>query len=180
MENTILVPVDGFDVTPVGLVIGNVDYETWAAMGMQLQRSLKVLPFLLGDWLNHGEREYGETYTQAIDLFDYSLQTMTNYKWVCDRVPIEVRRPNLSFSHHAVVARFADTDVQELWLDKAEANDWNRDELRAAIQGDENILPAPRLDKERLRSLLWETRTSLQEQDTTRALETLDICLEML
>jgi hypothetical protein len=58
----------------------------------------------IGDWLNYGERAYGEKYAQGMAATGYELQTLTNMAWVAARVEISRRREILSWSHHAEVA----------------------------------------------------------------------------
>jgi hypothetical protein len=41
----------------------------------------KGVKWWLGDWLNFGERKYGETYSQAIDTTGHSYQALANAKW---------------------------------------------------------------------------------------------------
>ncbi len=88
----------------------------------------------IGDFLNYGERSYGETYREALETFpDLELQTLMNFKSVAARVEIS-RRREISWSHHEVVA-VLDNELQEYWLGSAEANGWSVRELRARIKG---------------------------------------------
>lgn len=54
----------------------------------------------LGDWLNYGENAYGEMYSQVMDETGFSLQTLTNDKYVASKIEIYRRREILSWSHH--------------------------------------------------------------------------------
>ena len=56
----------------------------------------------IGDWLNYGERRYGETFAQGVN--GYSVQTQMNAKWVSSRYEFSMRIENLSFTHHQIVA----------------------------------------------------------------------------
>ena len=60
----------------------------------------------IGDWLNFGEKEYGEMYSQVFDetgiLIDYN--TMRIDKYLSDSIPLLRRHNNLSWSHHREVA----------------------------------------------------------------------------
>lgn len=88
----------------------------------------------IGDLLNYGEQQpYGETYTEALNLFEAPLQTLKNWKWVAAQVE-KSRRRDFSWSHHEVVAAL-DEDLQERWLDQAEAMGWSTRELRARVKG---------------------------------------------
>ncbi|MDA2921099.1 hypothetical protein MYX76_16680 [Desulfobacterota bacterium AH_259_B03_O07] len=60
--------------------------------------------FWLGDWLNYGERKYGEKYSQALEQTDYEYDTLRKFGYVSDRVEIGNRFPELDWTHHMVVA----------------------------------------------------------------------------
>ena len=94
-----------FRLTPTGLEIsGNASFEDWLACGRFLHKYNESIHFCIGDWLNYGELHWGETYRQAVLAFGFNVQTLRNDKWVAGRVPSERRKPELSFSHHEVVA----------------------------------------------------------------------------
>lgn len=123
-----------FKATPLGVVaLCDVPYEIWAAYGQGMQRIHGSMPFILGDWLNYGERVYGETYMQAVEATGMKAQTLMNYKWVASRVPISLRRENLTWTHHSLVARLP-LEEQSLWLDAASKEDWPTAELRSRIK----------------------------------------------
>src|SRR6266568_4414813 len=65
----------------------------------------KAVQFWIGEWLLYGENHYGKVrYEQAIEETGLDIQTLYNYKWVASKVPISLRRNNLSFHHHKEVA----------------------------------------------------------------------------
>jgi len=50
---------------------------------------------------------------------DYSIRrSVFSFQYVCKNVPIENRRPELTFEHHLLVAPF-EPDVQKAMLDRA-------------------------------------------------------------
>ena len=116
-----------------------VVFTDWQHLGETLTRMEGGLLWWLGDWLNYGERSYGEKYAQALDATDYSYQTLANAKWVASRFEFSPRgensrrRINLTWSHHREVARMEPAD-QDYWLDLAEKNHWTKAQLRTAIQ----------------------------------------------
>lgn len=123
-----------FKATPLGLVVlSDTPYTIWEAYGEGMQRIHGSMPFILGDWLNYGERVYGETYMQAVKYTDLRVQTLTNYKWVASRVPISLRKENLTWTHHSLVASLP-LEEQALWLDTASKEDWPTAELRSRIK----------------------------------------------
>ena len=107
-----------------------------------LGRITGSVPFYVGDAALHGEAQYGEAYSQAMDDFGLAYQTMANYTHVCRWVEPDVRRGDLSFGHHAAVAnmviekggqRVPDKREQRKWLAMAAEKDWSRAQLREAI-----------------------------------------------
>lgn len=128
-----------FKITPTGLVIdGNPTYDEWYDFGSRLQKYDGAIQWAIGDWLNEGERRYGETYTQAIKETDGQYQALADYKWVAGRVEFSFRYENLSWTHHRQVAKFPPAE-QKLWLHKAEKEEWSVSDLRAAIKRQSRI-----------------------------------------
>jgi len=39
----------------------------WEAYGKGLRRAEAAIHWIIGDWLNYGERAYGEMYAQALE-----------------------------------------------------------------------------------------------------------------
>lgn len=89
----------------------------------------------LGDLLVYGEREFGESYSQALpDEMPIERQTLANYVWVSRAVEPSRRNPKLPWEHHKIVAG-QPAEAQSFWLDLAEENGWASRELRRAMQG---------------------------------------------
>lgn len=125
-----------FRATPTGLVISDdVPFEVWQAYGAGIQRVGSAVPWLIGDWLNYGERRYGETYVQAIEATGMKVQLLMNYKSVARRVPISCRKESLTWTHHEIVARLPPPE-QECWLARAESVDLSTKELREALRAE--------------------------------------------
>lgn len=97
----------------------DLSYAQWQAIGYTMQQVNRSLNWWLGDWLNEGERRYGETYAQAIEVTDSSVDTLRKYKWVASRVAREDRNKILSWTHHVLVANLEATEHKPL-LDLAE------------------------------------------------------------
>lgn len=76
-----------------------------------------------------GDERYGEMASQEYDLAD---ETLRKYEKVCKRIPVGLRRPNLTFTHHEYVA-FLTPDEQKYWLDKTEAEGWSTTQLRKEL-----------------------------------------------
>ncbi len=112
----------------------DLNFEEWQRTGETLGRIGRACQWWIGDWLNYGERAYGEKYSQAMEATGLDYETVRNYAWVADHVETVRRRTVLSWSHHQEVAALAPPD-QERWLTSAEANGWSKAQLRRQIKG---------------------------------------------
>ena len=145
------------EATPTGLVFhGELSYQEWTLLGCQLAKLRRSIHWLIGDWLNYGERRFGEQYAQAMADTGFDYQTLANDKWVASRISPARRREELSFSHHLAVARLEPVE-QEAWLVASEQRGLTRDELREVLRTPED---GPRLPSvhERLRRAEWWAR----------------------
>ena len=125
----------GVILDSVSLVISDsLLFDQWQEIGDSLRKVEGGVMWWLGDWLNHGEREYGEKYSQALDATDYAYQTLNGARWVADRIEPMRRRKSLTFGHHREVAAL-EVDRQEELLKKAEKENWTVKQLREAVQG---------------------------------------------
>lgn len=135
----------GFHFCKNGLkAIGEPTFEQWQKCGDWIKRANGSVHFWLGDWLNFGERKWGEQYSQVIEDTDFDYQTLRNDKWVAGKVDLSRRRDNLSFEHHKEVADLAPEEQEEL-LDMAEKQDIKRNDFRKIKQkfvADSNRLPS--------------------------------------
>jgi len=108
-------------------------FDEWAQVGEALGTMDRASAWWTGDWINAGERHYGESYAQALDRTKLDYQTLANRAWVASRVEFSRRRENLSWGHHEVVAALGPAE-QDTWLDRAEVEGWSVHELRRAIK----------------------------------------------
>ena len=124
----------GVTFTSTGMLFANgLSYDDWSAIGETLQRMGFAIQFAIGDWLNYGERAYGEKYAQAILDTGRSYQTLMNYAYVANKIEFYLRRENLSFSHHSAIASL-EPDQQARLLDDAERGGWTVADLYDAKQ----------------------------------------------
>lgn len=93
----------------------------------------KASPWWIGDLLHAGDARFGESFYQACEGM-VSADQLQRYVSVARRVPAENRNPNLSWSTHAVVARFPAAE-QPTWLDRAERQGWTSEDLRRRVRG---------------------------------------------
>ena len=101
-------------------------------------RMERLTPFILGDFINYVEAHFGEEASQLLDAsFGWAEGTLRNYSWVCDHVARDVRREELSFKQHRLVANLPRAQ-QVKWLERAASGDengpWNYRHMRAAIK----------------------------------------------
>ncbi len=136
IEETIK-PLFRAGVSEVGLEIDkDIEYQDWEDIGKTLKVFNRANLWWLADWLNFGERKYGEMYAQALEGTDYEYQTLKHIKSTADKVEKCRRKHNLSFSHHIEVKSLEPKD-QEKFLNKAEENNWTIREMRNAIRSKE-------------------------------------------
>jgi hypothetical protein len=107
-------------------------FESWLTLGRRILGISKASPWCIGDWLAYGQQFYGGRYKTALELTDFDYQTLRNYAWVSRRFLMSRRRDSLSFQHHAEVAALSEPE-QELWLDRAQRENWSRNQLRRHI-----------------------------------------------
>lgn len=106
-DKTGAIAVNGrFAITPVGLrVLSNPSFDDWCEFGRGLQKLECATQWTVGDWLNYGERRWGEKYAQAIDETESAYQTLRIYKWVSAHFPdLLIRSNKLSWNHHRLLA----------------------------------------------------------------------------
>lgn len=142
--------------------VGNPSFEEWLRVGEFLKNANGAVHFWIGDWLNYGERQWGEMYTQAIDETGYSYGTLANDKWVASRIEPSRRRENLSYAHHQEIADLMPED-QEKMLDMAEEHHLNSKNFRNVVRGYKMQLDLPELTEEQLHQATPEDFNKAQE-----------------
>ena len=110
----------------------NLSYETWEQIGNTLQTINGAVNWWIGDWLNVGERKWGDTYTQAINTTDASIESLKKYKAVSERIDKSIRVPELSWTHHFHVAYIPEEQRGPL-LAIAEYYELSSRELKALV-----------------------------------------------
>lgn len=121
-------------LTETGLNLpSNLKYEHWEAIGQQLRTMERSVQWWIGDWLNYGERRWGEKYAQAVLETGKSYSTLTKYASVAGRYEVFRRRQTLPWSHHAAVVGLPEEE-RDAWLDRAENEEWSEGELRGRLR----------------------------------------------
>ena len=104
-----------FILTPTACIVeGKPTYEQWAEALQRLQGVHRSVAWWIGDLLNYGERVYGETYTQAVEVTGLAVQTLMNYKWLAKAIPPEKRVEDLSLRAHLFIAREPEREREAL------------------------------------------------------------------
>jgi hypothetical protein len=81
-----------------------VDFDAWKE---QLRRAVAIAGaarWRIGELLAYGEFRFGEKYRFAIDELGLTFDRVRDWTFVARLVPPAVRRPDLSWSHHRLVA----------------------------------------------------------------------------
>tara|TARA_R110000868_G_scaffold21307_2_gene88522 strand:- start:3015 stop:3683 length:669 start_codon:yes stop_codon:yes gene_type:complete len=132
-----LIESDGIgEVTAVGWSAApGLEYDEWVRVGTTLQTIGDAINWWVGDWLNYGERAYGEMYVQAIEVTGWKLDRLQQCKWVAGRVESCTRVQELSYTHHRLVAKLPEEE-QAMWLAEAKGWGWRSGELREALAVD--------------------------------------------
>ena len=117
-------PLGPFRFGPAGVrVAGRPTLEAFAGPLRFALWCQKGSAWWIGDLLNSGDARFGETFSQICEG-QISADQLQRFESVARRVPKENRRPNLSWSCHAAVARLPPPHQRRL-LEKAERHGWN-------------------------------------------------------
>jgi hypothetical protein len=123
----------GVTITRNSLSIGReLSYEEWESVGAELFKVEAAWQWWVGDWINYGEKKYGQTYEQALALTDKSYQTLRNAASVASEFILS-RRRDISWSHHEA-AQGLDKEKQDVILDQAEREGKPRSWVREKVK----------------------------------------------
>jgi hypothetical protein len=115
-----------------------IDRDTWRSTGVRLGGWSRSSNWWVGDWLRYGTEKWGEKYVTAAKITGYDTHSLENMVYVASRFDISLRRENLSWSHHFLVAAL-EPEEQARWLDLATERRLSvadlRIELRSARRG---------------------------------------------
>lgn len=112
---------DGAVLSAYGLSLpDDTPFEDWLALVAALERGVTraaaeatIGLMAWGDALAHGERSYGEMYTQAVQASQYTYSSLSKAVHVATRVDVKLRREfegvdGINPSHFAAVAKVTD------------------------------------------------------------------------
>jgi hypothetical protein len=133
------------EATSTGLVFKDgLTYEEWESVGFDLAKVDKSVQWWIGDWINYGERSYGDTYSAAIDATGMAYHSVKKLSLLCGEFEMGRRRPNLSFKHHAEVWSLEPIEQDRL-LDLAENESLSCAKLREKVKELKGIAAPPEL-----------------------------------
>lgn len=110
-----------------------LSFEEWKGVRPKLKRDEPSILWWVGDWLNYGERVYGERYWQAVEVTQYSYRHLADAKYTASRIELPRRKEKLSYTAHREVARLL-PDQQDAVLDEAVSRNLNILDVRALAQ----------------------------------------------
>jgi hypothetical protein len=110
----------------------DLGFNEWRELGRQLIGTTDRALWSLGDWWNYGATKFAKDYHAALRELEAESRLVQIGARVARGFPTERRRGQLTFEIHAVVAGQDEAD-QERWLDEAERQGWNREQLAFAF-----------------------------------------------
>jgi hypothetical protein len=111
----------------------DMDYRKWILEGRRIGAIGRGSPWWVGDWLHYGTTRWGERYLEAVKITGYDSKSLRNLRYVSSRFALSLRRDNLTWSHHALLAAM-EPDEQRHWLDRAVANRFSVEDLRIELR----------------------------------------------
>lgn len=146
-----------------------LEFRDWVGVGRRIGLHANASLWWLGDWLIFGKAAYRRSYKRGVLLTGLEYKTLRNYAVVARCFGVSRRRDKLSFHHHAEVCALA-REEQDLWLDRAEAEGWTRNELRRRLRLERTGEPSTtavtvRLSTEPTRTERWERAAALSESE---------------
>jgi hypothetical protein len=121
MKNEIVKAGDGnIQINSLGVQFdGNIPEQAVDDLLQKFGSVARGCLFIIGDAINFAENRYGEKYDHWMQLTGMEYQTLRNAAWVARKLELSLRRDNLTYDHHKLVARLH-PEEQKHWLDTAE------------------------------------------------------------
>jgi len=136
---TELVKYDERVFTKTGLILPeNLPFEDWLSLAPKLRCIRDASLWWWGDYINFGEKRYGEVYAQALEESDYAYGTLANASYISRQFEFSRRRENLPLCFHQEVASLKPEDQDKL-LNECEQEGWTQRELRGEARKTKKI-----------------------------------------
>jgi hypothetical protein len=113
----------------------SMDKPAWIRSGRRLGALGRISNWLIGDWVREGVARWGERYAEASKITGFDPHSLRNMAYVASRFDMSLRRDNLTWSHHALIAAL-ERDEQVQWLDRATELKWSVADLRTMMRAD--------------------------------------------
>jgi hypothetical protein len=107
--------------------------DEWIVAGRRLGVLGRVSNWLIGDWVRAGIAQWGERYAEASKITGFDPHSLRNMAYVASRFDPSLRRDNLTWSHHALIAAL-EREQQIYWLDRATELRWSVSDLRTMMR----------------------------------------------
>jgi hypothetical protein len=111
----------------------NMEFPDWLAAGRRLGVIGRASQWWIGDWLVYGASKFGERYLEASKVTGYDIKSLRNMRYVSSRFEPSLRRDDLNWSHHALLAAL-DAEEQRYWLGRAAADRLSVEDLRCELR----------------------------------------------
>jgi hypothetical protein len=106
-----------FTMTPVGLILPEkIEIDEWNDVGQVIRDLETSISWVIGDWALYAKREWNAMASEIAKAFGYETSTVETYVSICESIPRLIRNQTANFSHHRLVAKLGDRDLQATWL----------------------------------------------------------------
>lgn len=123
----------GINVSRLGIQFeGDVAEQAIKDLLSDAGRVTRGCMFIIGDAINYAGEKWGEKYDQWVALSGLEYQTLMNASSTARKVQFYLRRENLTFEHHKIIASLAPED-QKRWLDVAETESMSVRRFRKSL-----------------------------------------------
>jgi hypothetical protein len=112
-----------------------LEYNRWVLEGRRIGVMSRGSPWWIGDWLLYGTARWGERYVAAAKITGYDTKTLRNMRYVASRFDVSLRKDNLTWSHHALLAGL-DRVSQRSWLARAVSERMSVEDLRIELRAE--------------------------------------------
>jgi hypothetical protein len=113
----------------------SIEYREWLLEGRRIGVLSRGSQWWVGDWLLYGTGRWGEMYVQAAKVTGYDPKSLRNYRYVASRIDVSLRKDNLTFGHHALLASL-EPDAQRHWLERAVHDRLSVEDLRGELRAE--------------------------------------------
>jgi hypothetical protein len=111
--------VEGMSCTATAIEVpDDLPRERWEAALRWLGTVERARQWWIGDLLVHAGKKYGETFDAAMEATGLALSTLKAYKRVASKFPPDVRRPDVPWATHRILASESEPERRE-WLARA-------------------------------------------------------------